>query len=227
LKFLGHWVGEIHQPLHVSFEDDRGGNGILVTGICGTNLHAAWDTCLVLTEVGEDVGEATTELMLPYRMVKKPNRSTGYHAGRFLLQDGLVPRTGESNMSSTLSRRHIVQLALGATAALGQPASAHHGWSWAEEEQSTLTGTIVSVSMAPPHPQLNVKAADGVVWLIDLSNPNQTERSGFTAASAKPGDAVVVLGNRDKDKSKMHMKAVRITVAGKQYDMYPERIRTN
>jgi len=24
LKFLGHWVGDIHQPLHVSFADDRG-----------------------------------------------------------------------------------------------------------------------------------------------------------------------------------------------------------
>ena len=130
-------------------------------------------------------------------------------------------------MGSTLRRRHIVQLSLGATAVLTRPASAHHGWSWAEEEQSTLTGAIVSVSMAPPHPQLNVKAADSVIWLIDLGNPNQTERSGFTAASAKPGDMVVILGNRDKDKSKMHMKAVRITVAGKQYDMYPERIRTN
>jgi hypothetical protein len=32
LKFLGHWVGDIHQPLHVSFEDDRGGNGISVNG---------------------------------------------------------------------------------------------------------------------------------------------------------------------------------------------------
>jgi hypothetical protein len=125
-------------------------------------------------------------------------------------------------------RRHVLRLALGASAAsLALPAAAHHGWSWAEEEQSTLTGTIVSVSMAPPHPQLNVKAANGVVWLIDLANPNQTERSGFTAASAKAGDPVVVLGNRDKDKTKMHMKAVRITVAGKQYDMYPERIRTN
>ena len=31
----------------------------------------------------------------------------------------------------------------------------------------------------------------------------------------------MVLGNRDKDKSMMHMKAVRIRVAGKQYDMYP------
>jgi len=63
LKFLGHWVGDIHQPLHVSFEDDRGGNSILVTGLCTSNLHSAWDTCLVLKAVGEDVGEAATELL--------------------------------------------------------------------------------------------------------------------------------------------------------------------
>jgi hypothetical protein len=34
-----------------------------VTGECGSNLHSAWDTCLVLKAVGEDVGEAATELM--------------------------------------------------------------------------------------------------------------------------------------------------------------------
>jgi S1/P1 Nuclease len=63
LKFLGHWVGDIHQPLHVSFEDDRGGNSILVSGLCGSNLHSAWDTCLVLKAVGEDAREAATELL--------------------------------------------------------------------------------------------------------------------------------------------------------------------
>jgi hypothetical protein len=63
LKFLGHWVGDIHQPLHVSFEDDRGGNSVLVTGLCGANLHSAWDACLLLRVVGEDVNEAATELM--------------------------------------------------------------------------------------------------------------------------------------------------------------------
>ena len=26
------WVGDVHQPLHVSFEDDRGANGVLETG---------------------------------------------------------------------------------------------------------------------------------------------------------------------------------------------------
>jgi hypothetical protein len=128
---------------------------------------------------------------------------------------------------SSPNRRHILGLAAGAAATIALPASAHHGWSWAEEAQTTLQGTIVSISMAPPHPQLQVKAGDGVLWLVDLGNPNQTERSGFTGASAKAGDAIVVLGNRHKDKTKMHMKAVRITVAGKNYDMYPERIRTN
>ena len=62
LKFLGHWVGDIHQPLHVSFEDDRGGNSVLVTGECSPNLHSAWDTCLVLKAVGEDAGAAATDL---------------------------------------------------------------------------------------------------------------------------------------------------------------------
>jgi hypothetical protein len=31
LKSLGHWVGDIHQPLHVSFLDDKGGNTIRTT----------------------------------------------------------------------------------------------------------------------------------------------------------------------------------------------------
>jgi hypothetical protein len=63
LKFLGHWVGDIHQPLHVSFEDDRGGNNITVGGQCSNNLHSTWDTCLVLAAVGEDVSEAASDLV--------------------------------------------------------------------------------------------------------------------------------------------------------------------
>jgi hypothetical protein len=48
LKFFGHWVGDIHQPLHISFKDDRGGNNITVVGECQGELHAAWDSCLVV-----------------------------------------------------------------------------------------------------------------------------------------------------------------------------------
>src|SRR5712671_6894787 len=63
LKFLGHWVGDIHQPLHVSFEDDRGGNNIRVNGQCRTNLHSAWDTCLLQLAIGSDVNAAVTDLL--------------------------------------------------------------------------------------------------------------------------------------------------------------------
>lgn len=62
LESLGHWVGDIHQPLHVSFEDDLGGNKISVSG-CARNLHAVWDSCLVEVAVGSDVVKATVSLM--------------------------------------------------------------------------------------------------------------------------------------------------------------------
>lgn len=103
-------------------------------------------------------------------------------------------------------------------------ASAHHGWAWAEEAQSTLQGTIEAVSMAPPHPQLRVKADDGTQWQIDLGNPAQTERSGFRGDTAAPGDRITVLGNRHKQAERRQMKAVRITLDGKHYDLYPERL---
>jgi S1/P1 Nuclease len=54
LKFLGHWVGDIHQPLHVSFADDRGGNFIRESGPCVNSLHTVWDTCIIEKKLGAD-----------------------------------------------------------------------------------------------------------------------------------------------------------------------------
>jgi hypothetical protein len=107
---------------------------------------------------------------------------------------------------------------------LSQPAVAHHGWAWAEDDQSSLAGKIQSISMAAPHPTLEVTDAAGAKWQVDLGNPSQTERSGFTGESAKVGDAISVLGNRNRDRARNHMKAVRITIAGRNFDLYPERI---
>jgi len=124
-------------------------------------------------------------------------------------------------------RRLYRPIAGGALVLMCAQALAHHGWEWAEGEQSQLKGTVQSVSMAPPHPVLQVRAEDGRVWQVDLGNPNQTARSGFTGASTKAGEAITVLGNRTKEPGKAHIKAVRILVGGKQFDMYPERIRAN
>ncbi len=116
--------------------------------------------------------------------------------------------------------------AIAIAAALAGTAAAHHGWAWAEGEQTTLQGTIETISFAPPHPSLTVMS-DDAVWQIDLGNPRQTERSGFAEGSAKVGDAITVLGNKSADENEKLMKAVRITVEGKNFDMYPERIKTN
>ena len=102
-------------------------------------------------------------------------------------------------------------------------AAAHHGWSWADSEQITLTGKVTRVQIAPPHPRLDVETQDGT-WRVELGNPSQTQRAGFVEGSAKPGDEITAVGNRAKDHDEKRMKAVQITVGGKTYDIYPGRI---
>jgi len=48
LKFIVHFIGDLHQPMHVSREEDKGGNTIQVNYAgAGTNLHALWDSKLL------------------------------------------------------------------------------------------------------------------------------------------------------------------------------------
>jgi len=48
LSFLSHFVGDVHQPLHVGYGCDTGGNVVNVI-LFGedTNLHASWDTGMI------------------------------------------------------------------------------------------------------------------------------------------------------------------------------------
>ncbi len=51
LKFLTHFVGDIHQPLHVGRVHDRGGNNIKLKWFGeNTNLHAVWDSDIILSQ---------------------------------------------------------------------------------------------------------------------------------------------------------------------------------
>lgn len=48
LKYLVHFVGDVHQPLHAGYADDRGGNTYQLHVLMrGTNLHALWDRWLI------------------------------------------------------------------------------------------------------------------------------------------------------------------------------------
>jgi hypothetical protein len=54
LRYLVHFVGDIHQPLHAIDDGDRGGNcdPVRYPGIAAaTNLHSLWDTRLLAAEM--------------------------------------------------------------------------------------------------------------------------------------------------------------------------------
>ena len=58
LKMLIHLIGDLHQPMHTSRAEDKGGNDIQVQWFGkGSNLHAVWDTKLI-----ESFGMTFTEL---------------------------------------------------------------------------------------------------------------------------------------------------------------------
>ena len=67
LKFIVHFVGDVHQPMHANNHDDLGGNRFQVSlrtalepeayarkhyvdGVMGTNLHSVWDYYILGTE---------------------------------------------------------------------------------------------------------------------------------------------------------------------------------
>lgn len=104
-------------------------------------------------------------------------------------------------------------------------AVAHHGWNWAEPQQTRMTGTIQRIYIGPPHPQLQIMTEDDGQWTVDLGNPQQTRNAGFVEGSAKEGDRVVILGNRSGESGQKLIKAVRATIDGRNFDFYPERIQ--
>jgi len=48
LKMLVHFVGDLHQPLHIGQKEDKGGNTVQVQWFGkGTNLHTVWDSKMI------------------------------------------------------------------------------------------------------------------------------------------------------------------------------------
>lgn len=64
MKLLGHWVGDIHQPLHVSFKDDRGANsiGVDLEHMEWPNFHGVWDGEILAFNLGDDYRQIAARL---------------------------------------------------------------------------------------------------------------------------------------------------------------------
>ena len=103
---------------------------------------------------------------------------------------------------------------------------AHHGWSWTQDGFFELKGVITDIYIGNPHATLDVDS-EGEAWRVEMAPPSRTIAAGFTEDVAKVGDEVTAIGNRSLDETERRMKAVRIIVSGKTYDVYPDRVPSN
>lgn len=68
LKLLVHFIGDLHQPMHVGRKEDKGGNTVQVQWFgSGTNLHSVWDSKMIehynmtYTELTDNANEISKE----------------------------------------------------------------------------------------------------------------------------------------------------------------------
>jgi hypothetical protein len=128
-------------------------------------------------------------------------------------------------MPMLVRRRFIVGSAAMVLAGplFGTRGYAHHGWDWADESENfELTGVIKSAQLGNPHGLLTVTAKNED-WTVEVGQPWRNERAGLKDSMLAKGVEATFQGHRAKDKKKRLMKAERIIIAGKLYNLYPDR----
>ena len=110
LKLLVHFVGDVHQPLHVGRKEDRGGNGIRLRWRGkSTNLHRLWDTQLL--EDYQDFNALMDQLPIPTGVQVRDIASQTLaqwvaetHALAYEVYDNAPPN---SNLSSVYQKENL------------------------------------------------------------------------------------------------------------------------
>ena len=97
-------------------------------------------------------------------------------------------------------------------------AVAHHGWgSYDANKPLTISGPILSSKFENPHATITVRASDKV-WTVTLAPTSRMSSRGATEKVVAVGQDVTAYGypaTVEKDE----MRAERITVNGKTYEM--------
>ncbi len=114
LKFLVHFVGDLHQPFH-GLGVERGGNGIPVSvfgsASCGNypcNLHAVWDAGLIDHRHLDDAAylKALEAEIAAKKMVAGDGQAGGLGAGVARSGEGGAGRSGSEHRRGVLPAEH-------------------------------------------------------------------------------------------------------------------------
>jgi len=77
LKFVVHFAGDIHQPMHAGYGHDKGGNDFQVQfNNRGTNLHSLWDSGMLNEQALDDEQYLKRLLALPKPVFGKRSNIT-------------------------------------------------------------------------------------------------------------------------------------------------------
>ncbi|WP_133479643.1 S1/P1 nuclease [Cognatilysobacter segetis] len=102
LKFVVHFIGDAHQPLHANNREDKGGNVVQLripapSGEKGGNLHSLWDSGLI-QHAGLDEAAYHARLRALPLAVDVPSAPLPPHSGawveascRLSMRDGVYP----------------------------------------------------------------------------------------------------------------------------------------
>jgi len=97
-------------------------------------------------------------------------------------------------------------------------AVAHHGWgSYDANKPLTISGPILSSKFENPHATITVRASDKV-WTVTLAPTSRMSTRGATEKVVAVGQDVSAYGY-PSTVEKDEMRAERITVNGKTYEM--------
>ena len=136
LKFVVHFVGDVHQPLHAGFAHDKGGNRFQVNlGGRGGNLHSLWDSGLLDSSGLDDAAYLQRLRSVPLAVARTgrplPADAAGWAEAscRLLREPGLYPASARISpaylqawrpVAETQLRRGGSRLATVLNAALGK-----------------------------------------------------------------------------------------------------------
>lgn len=93
LKFVVHFVGDVHQPMHAGYGHDKGGNDMQVQHDGrGSNLHSLWDSGMLRTRGWDNPAYLSHLLALeqPELTPARPDR-WAENSCRIAIADGVYP----------------------------------------------------------------------------------------------------------------------------------------
>jgi hypothetical protein len=99
---------------------------------------------------------------------------------------------------------------------------AHHGWGWATDEEFEITGRITGVRLGNPHGEVTIDVA-GTPWTVEVGQPWRNERAGLTGSLLRIGTFMTVHGHRSAHPGKNLVKAERVLIGGRDFNLYPDR----